>query len=251
MPRLTKFEEYRDRYPDFALEKTDDGILLMRMHRDGGPAVWDERTHHDTANLFNDVAGDRDVRVVIYTGTGDTFNANWGQESRPALLQGSGRVGRGDGMVRKAPSPQPAGDRRHHDRGGERPLQHPFRAGADVRHRARLRRRLLPGHGPLPAQPLSRRRHPEHLAAGHGPQSLSLCPADGPEDHGPDGLRLGRRERSAAEGRADGSRLGDRQVSPPVLADRPAPYPPDLRPGVQASRGQRSRLRADAWSSWA
>jgi enoyl-CoA hydratase/carnithine racemase len=79
MPRLTRFEEYRDRYPDYALEKTDDGILLMRMHRDGGPAVWDERMHHDTANLFNDVAGDRDLRVVIYTGTGENFNANWGQ----------------------------------------------------------------------------------------------------------------------------------------------------------------------------
>src|SRR5512147_837645 len=86
MPRLTRFEEYRDRYPDFALEKTDDGILLVRMHRDGGPAVWDSRTHHDIANLFNDVAGDRDVLVVIYTGTGDAFNANWGQESeRPSF----------------------------------------------------------------------------------------------------------------------------------------------------------------------
>jgi enoyl-CoA hydratase/carnithine racemase len=81
MPRLTRFEEYRDRYKDYVLEKTDDGILLMRMHRDGGPAVWDERTHHETANLFNDVAGDRDVRVVIYTGTGDKFNANWGREA--------------------------------------------------------------------------------------------------------------------------------------------------------------------------
>jgi enoyl-CoA hydratase/carnithine racemase len=79
VPRLTKFEEYRDRYPDYALERTDDGILLMRMHRDGGPAVWDERMHHDTTNLFNDVAGDRDVRVVIYTGTGENFNADWGQ----------------------------------------------------------------------------------------------------------------------------------------------------------------------------
>jgi enoyl-CoA hydratase/carnithine racemase len=79
MPRLTRFEEYHDRYPDYMLEKTDDGILLMRMHRDGGPAVWDERMHHDTANLFNDVAGDRDVRVVIYTGTGENFNADWGQ----------------------------------------------------------------------------------------------------------------------------------------------------------------------------
>ena len=80
MPRLTNFEEYRDRYPDFALERTDEGILLVRMHRNGGPAVWDERTHHDTANLFNDIAGDRDVLVVIYTGTGDTFNASWGGE---------------------------------------------------------------------------------------------------------------------------------------------------------------------------
>jgi hypothetical protein len=40
-------------------------------------------------------------------------------------------------------------------------------------------------------------------------------------------------------------RLGDRQVSPPLLAHRPAPHPPDLRPGVQARRGQRSRFRAD------
>ena len=88
MPRLTKFAEYRDRYPDYALEKTDDGILLMRMHRDGGPAVWDERTHHATADLFNDVAGDRDVRVVIYTGTGDAFNANWGREAERPSFKG-------------------------------------------------------------------------------------------------------------------------------------------------------------------
>jgi enoyl-CoA hydratase/carnithine racemase len=82
MPRFTKFEEYRDRYPDYVLEQTDDGILLMRMHRNGGPAVWDVETHHETADLFNDVAGDRAVRVVIYTGTGETFNANWGQVRR-------------------------------------------------------------------------------------------------------------------------------------------------------------------------
>jgi enoyl-CoA hydratase/carnithine racemase len=108
MPRLTRFEEYRNRYPDYALEKTDDGILLMRMHRDGGPAVWDERMHHDTANVFNDVAGDRDVRVVIYTGTGENFNANWGQESAGPLQ--APPVDGGDGLVRTAPAHQPAGD---------------------------------------------------------------------------------------------------------------------------------------------
>lgn len=77
MPRLTTFEEYQDRYSDsYVLEKTDDGILLMQMHTDGGPAVWG-RIYHDTSNLFGDIAGDRDIRVVIYTGTGDTFNANY------------------------------------------------------------------------------------------------------------------------------------------------------------------------------
>ena len=35
MPRLTKFEEYRDRYPDFALEKTDDGIPELSVMASG------------------------------------------------------------------------------------------------------------------------------------------------------------------------------------------------------------------------
>lgn len=57
------------------------------MHRDGGPAVWDERTHHDIANVFNDIAGDRNVLVVIYTGTGDSFNASWGGEHARASFK--------------------------------------------------------------------------------------------------------------------------------------------------------------------
>ncbi len=79
MARPTHFDEYRDRYPDYAFERTDDGILVVRMHRDGGPAVWDHRTHHDIGSVFNDIAGDRGVRVVIFTGTGENFNANWGR----------------------------------------------------------------------------------------------------------------------------------------------------------------------------
>jgi len=77
MPRLTKFEEYRDRYSDsFVLEKTDDGILLMRMHTNGDSVVW-SRAYYDMSNLLADIAGDRDVRIVIYTGTGENFNADW------------------------------------------------------------------------------------------------------------------------------------------------------------------------------
>ena len=60
MPRLTKFDEYRDRYSDsYVLEKTDDGILLMRMHTDGGPVNWNKAVL-STPDLFSDIAGDRD-----------------------------------------------------------------------------------------------------------------------------------------------------------------------------------------------
>jgi enoyl-CoA hydratase/carnithine racemase len=77
MTRLTKFDEYKDRYSNsYVLEMTDDGILFMRMHTDGGPAVWG-RIYYDTCNLLGDLAGDRDIRVIILTGTGDSFNANW------------------------------------------------------------------------------------------------------------------------------------------------------------------------------
>ena len=77
MPRLTKFDEYRDRYSDsYVLEKTDDGILLVRMHTDGGPVNWNKAAS-STPDLFGDIAGDRDVRIVIYTGTGENFNADF------------------------------------------------------------------------------------------------------------------------------------------------------------------------------
>ena len=77
MSRVTKFEEYQDRYSDcYVLEKTDDGILLMRMHTDGGPVNWNKAAS-STPNLLGDIAGDRDVRVIIFTGTGENFNADF------------------------------------------------------------------------------------------------------------------------------------------------------------------------------
>ncbi len=77
MSRVTKFEEYQNRYSDcYVLEKTDDGILLMRMHTDGGPVNWNKAAS-STPNLLGDIAGDRDVRVIIFTGTGENFNADF------------------------------------------------------------------------------------------------------------------------------------------------------------------------------
>jgi enoyl-CoA hydratase/carnithine racemase len=76
--KRTRFSEYQDRYPNYRFELSDDGVLLMQCHTDGGSLVWDWRSHDDMANAFADVAGDREIKVLIHTGTGANYNADWG-----------------------------------------------------------------------------------------------------------------------------------------------------------------------------
>ncbi len=79
MVKRARYEEYKDRYPNYQFELDDDGILLMRCHTDGGSLVWDWKSHDDMADAFSDVAGDREIKVLIHTGTGENYNADWGR----------------------------------------------------------------------------------------------------------------------------------------------------------------------------
>ena len=78
MVKRSRFEEYCDRYPRFRLEKTEDKILLFQLHTDGGEFAWDWEAHASFGDVCADIAGDRDINVVIFTGTGDTFMDQWG-----------------------------------------------------------------------------------------------------------------------------------------------------------------------------
>jgi enoyl-CoA hydratase/carnithine racemase len=51
----------------------DNGIAEVRLHTNGGPFVWSPSSHNELAHAFTEVADDRDVRVVILTGTGSVF----------------------------------------------------------------------------------------------------------------------------------------------------------------------------------
>ena len=84
MPKRARFSEYKDRYPNYRFELSDDGILLMQCHTDGGSLVWDWRAHDDMSDAFADVAGDREIKVLIHTGTGENYNADWGSPPDPA-----------------------------------------------------------------------------------------------------------------------------------------------------------------------
>jgi hypothetical protein len=79
MAKRTRYSEYHDRYANYRLELSDDGILFMQCHTNGGSLVWDWRAHDDLSDVFADIAGDREIKVLIHTGTGENYNANWGR----------------------------------------------------------------------------------------------------------------------------------------------------------------------------
>lgn len=78
MAKRTRFAEYKDRYANFRFELSEEGILLMQCHTDGGSLVWDWKAHDQMSDAFADVAGDREIKVLIHTGTGENYNADWG-----------------------------------------------------------------------------------------------------------------------------------------------------------------------------
>jgi enoyl-CoA hydratase/carnithine racemase len=76
--RRTRFAEYENRYANFRFELSEEGILLMQCHTNGGSLVWDWKAHDEMSDAFADVAGDREIKVLIHTGTGASYNADWG-----------------------------------------------------------------------------------------------------------------------------------------------------------------------------
>ena len=64
---------YFDRFPTIAFERTDDGILTMRFHSDGGPVKYRSQHHSDWTEAFYEAGRDRGNKIVIITGTGDEF----------------------------------------------------------------------------------------------------------------------------------------------------------------------------------
>ncbi|NKQ51486.1 enoyl-CoA hydratase/isomerase family protein [Amycolatopsis sp. K13G38] len=78
MVKRTRYSEYKNAYANYEFELSEDGVLLMRCHTNGGSLVWDWKAHDEMADAFADVAGDREIKVLIHTGTGENYNADWG-----------------------------------------------------------------------------------------------------------------------------------------------------------------------------
>jgi enoyl-CoA hydratase/carnithine racemase len=67
------FDSYSTRYEHVAMERSDEGVIEVRLHSNGGPLVWGASPHSELGFAFADVGSDPGNRVVIITGTGDEF----------------------------------------------------------------------------------------------------------------------------------------------------------------------------------
>jgi enoyl-CoA hydratase/carnithine racemase len=69
-------QAYFNKYENFALSRSPSGVLTVRFHTDGKEHTFTGTTHHDFPRLLEDIAYDRDNKVLVLTGTVSTFIDN-------------------------------------------------------------------------------------------------------------------------------------------------------------------------------
>ena len=86
-----KLSDYQNRSKFVDLSR-DKGILLVRLHSKNQSMVWSTRTHDELGEVFSCIATDRENRVVILTGTGESFIGERFQPKDPGLLKERDRM---------------------------------------------------------------------------------------------------------------------------------------------------------------
>jgi enoyl-CoA hydratase/carnithine racemase len=70
---MSRFDTYRDGFPNARLTRSQTGVLEVALHTDGSTLIFDGYTHEQFVDLFHAVGSDPDNRVVILTGAGAAF----------------------------------------------------------------------------------------------------------------------------------------------------------------------------------
>jgi enoyl-CoA hydratase/carnithine racemase len=69
--------DYFTKYDQMRMQRDEDGILEIRFHSQGGECRFGPRTHQYFVDAFYDISRDPDTRVVIMTGTGKNWIAEF------------------------------------------------------------------------------------------------------------------------------------------------------------------------------
>jgi enoyl-CoA hydratase/carnithine racemase len=75
------FEEYKKRFNEhFQMERTEDGILTVKLSTLGGPAEWSYQLHNAMCELWTAIGHDKSAELLILTGA----DGNWVVGNEPA-----------------------------------------------------------------------------------------------------------------------------------------------------------------------
>jgi enoyl-CoA hydratase/carnithine racemase len=80
---MTRLTDYATKYHGITFTRSASGVLEMAIHTRGGSAKWGtslKSLHTELGDAFLDVARDNANKVVIFTGTGDSFIAEYDRE---------------------------------------------------------------------------------------------------------------------------------------------------------------------------
>src|SRR5579864_9572408 len=75
-----KLCDYQNKYDGIRFSRDGAGVLEMTIHTRGGSAKWGSSTdclHRELGEAFLDVARDPENKVVLFTGTGENFIAEF------------------------------------------------------------------------------------------------------------------------------------------------------------------------------
>ncbi len=80
---------YFTAFRNISLSRTEQGVLTLRLHTDGGPVTFTGELHTDLPRALYEIGEDRDNKVLILTGTGAEFmtqidGPSLGDITRPA-----------------------------------------------------------------------------------------------------------------------------------------------------------------------
>src|SRR5438309_2232973 len=70
---MAAFDTYKDLFPHARLTRSEDGVLEVVLHTNGGTLVFNGYTHEEFVELFHQIGQDAGNRVVILTGAGEAF----------------------------------------------------------------------------------------------------------------------------------------------------------------------------------
>jgi enoyl-CoA hydratase/carnithine racemase len=69
----TPLEEYAKKFTRVRFERTEDGVLTVTLHKEGGEFSWNLATHRELSHVWNHIGLDPENKVIILTGSGEAF----------------------------------------------------------------------------------------------------------------------------------------------------------------------------------